>query len=210
MCVCVGSSAHTPLKYTHVECLRFQSFRRLWWIQTPVSQSLALWRGVIHSFELCDLKHSPPPPHVFSLPLSSEDPPLAKLDSPPRWLATDLSTAIHYSNSLCACAHATKANKSQTDGSSFFLHTESIYTHNLCWTKNNLIQAKQGWWGSARVECCLWKVKNWLFHEVAVKKKKKQQKKKTLQTGPANEKLPDPAKVSNSGWAKTGSSSTRC
>lgn len=69
----VGSSAHTPIKYTHVGSLGFQLFPRLWRIQTSVSHS-GLQRGVIHSFVLHDSKSTSLPPHVlFSLPLSSVD-----------------------------------------------------------------------------------------------------------------------------------------
>lgn len=76
---CVGSSAHTAVKYTHVEslssrCLDSSHFHSCDGSKHQSVSHPSLQRGAIHLFVLCDSKPSFLPPHVLhSLPMSSVD-----------------------------------------------------------------------------------------------------------------------------------------
>lgn len=123
---CVASSAHTPVKYTHVERLSSRGLDSSLFHGCDRSkhQSVshpALQRGVHHSFVLRDSKPSSLPPHVLlSLPLSSVDLGLP-FDPLPTWTCSPIGqlwARIQHFFIATACGHTPRGihvQKWQTD-----------------------------------------------------------------------------------------------
>lgn len=124
---CVGSSAHTAVKYTHGERLSSRGLDSSYFHGCDGSkhQSVshpALQRGLIHSFVLRDSKPSSLPPHVLlSFPLSSVDLGLP-FDPLPTWTRSpngQLWARIQHFCIATVCGHTLwgiHMQKWQTDG----------------------------------------------------------------------------------------------
>lgn len=148
---CVGSSAHTPVKYTHMERLSSHGLDSSHFHGCDGSKHQSVpkpSRGLIHSLVLCDSKPTSLRIHVlFSLPLPSKD-----LDMPfdllPAWLYSPMVNLLQQNYIATHCGlplWAIHIIKWQTDGSGRrmicifpnnktccpFLHIDFIFTSSI-------------------------------------------------------------------------------